>query len=299
MTVIESIKNLKYEKNAVILAHYYQPLAVQDIADHVGDSFALARIAQDTESDVIVVCGVRFMAESAKILNPTRTVYLPAPDAGCPMADMITPFDVLELRDKYPDAAVVCYVNSSADVKAVSDVCCTSSSAVRIVKGLSQKRVIFVPDQNLGAYVAEQVPDKEIILFAGYCPTHHRVLERDIIAAKAAHPKAEVLVHPECRPEVLKHADFIGSTAEILNVARKSTSEQTLIGTEESIVEILSREFPERKFYLIKAGFTCPNMKKTSLKDVERALLGDEPPIELPLETIRGALRSLERMTRS
>jgi quinolinate synthase len=236
------------------------------------------------------------MAESAKILNPGKTVYLPAPDAGCPMADMIKPQDVIALRRRYPDAAVMCYVNSSAAVKAVSDVCCTSSSALRISRKIEEKQIIFVPDQNLAAYVQSQLPEKQIIPFSGFCPTHHRVTEADALAAKRAHPSAAVLVHPECRPEVLKHADFIGSTAGILEAARKNPADEFIIGTEEGVAEILAREFPGKRFYLLKAGFTCPNMKKTSLDDVIRALEGGEPPIVLPEAELAGAAQSLKRM---
>lgn len=297
--MMQRVQSLKKEKNAIILAHYYQPLEVQDAADFVGDSFALAQLAQKTDADVIVICGVRFMAESAKILNPLKEVYLPAQDAGCPMADMISSMDVIALREQYPNAAVVCYVNSSAAVKAVSDVCCTSSSSLRIVKNLPQRQIIFVPDQNLGAYVQSQLPEKEVILYAGFCPTHHRVTAADAVAAKTAHPAAEILVHPECRPEVLEHADYIGSTAGILDRARASNAREFIIGTEVGVVEILQREMPDKRFYLIKAGFTCANMKKTSLQDVIRALEGGEPEITLPPEEMSGARRSLERMVNS
>lgn len=295
-TVVEKIQRLKKEKNAVILAHFYQTLEVQDIADHVGDSYALAKLAQDAKEEVIILCGVRFMAESAKILNPNKTVYLPAPDAGCPMADMVTPEDVLKLREEYPEAVVVCYVNSSAAVKAVSHVCCTSSSAVRIVKSLPEKQIIFVPDQNLGAYVASQVPEKEVILFDGYCPTHHRVLAEDARRAKEAHPDAVVLAHPECRREVLEFADYIGSTAGILDYARTSDATEFLIGTEIGVIEILQRELPEKKFYALKSAFVCPNMKKTHVEDVLRCLSGDAEPIVLSEEEMEGARNSLERM---
>lgn len=292
----QTIDRLKKERNALILAHFYQRLEVQDIADAVGDSFALAQKAQVADCDVIVLCGVRFMAESAKILNPGKTVYLPAADAGCPMADMVTPEDVLALREKYPAAAVVCYVNSSAAVKAVSDVCCTSSSAERIVRGLPNRQIIFVPDQNLGAYCAKQVPEKEIILFNGCCPTHHRVTAEMAAAAKAAHPDAKFAIHPECRPEVLQYADYIGSTAGILSYVRKSEAAEFVIGTEVGVLEILQRELPEKKFYLLQSGFTCSNMKKTHLEDVRRALEGGEPEIVIPEAQLQGAKRALERM---
>ncbi len=292
----KKILRLKKEKRATILAHFYQRQEVQEIADEVGDSFALAQKAQQADCDAILLCGVRFMAESAKILNPSKKVYLPNAGAGCPMADMVTPEDVLALREKYPEAAVVCYVNSSAAVKAVSDVCCTSSSAERIVRALPQKQIIFVPDQNLGAYCAKQAPDKEFILFTGYCPIHHAVTGEDAAAARAAHPSARIAVHPECRPEVLKFADYIGSTAGILKDVRGSGAEEFVIGTECGVQEILRREFPEKKIYSIREDFFCPNMKKTTLEDVLRALEGGEPEIELPEDEMAGARQALERM---
>ena len=295
-SVKEEIQSLKGEKNAIILAHYYQNLNVQDVADMTGDSFALAEYASKTDADVIVLCGVRFMAESAKILNPEKTVYLPAPDAGCPMADMVTPEDVLRLREENPGAAVLCYVNSSAAVKAVSDVCCTSSSAVKIAKTIPEKRIIFVPDRNLGAYVQQQVPEKEIILFDGFCPTHHRHRGDDAEAARRAHPDAEFLIHPECRPEVLAFADYIGSTAGILERARESSAEELVIGTESTIVEMLKREMPDKRIYTLSDGFVCPNMKKTMPDDIISCLRGDMPPLELSAQELSGARASLIRM---
>jgi quinolinate synthase len=298
LSIAETILQRKKETNTLILAHYYQRLEVQDVADLVGDSYALAKYAQETDKSAIILCGVRFMAESAKILNPAKPVYLPAADAGCPMADMVTPDDVLLLRAEHPDAAVVCYVNSSAAVKAVSDICCTSSSAVRVVRSLSEARVIFVPDQNLGAYVAAQVPEKEFVLFHGYCPTHHRVTESDMLDAKRTHPAARALVHPECRPEVVRHADYVGSTAGILEHARASDAAELLIGTEMGVIEILRRDCPDKQIFSIGSTFVCPNMKKTSLEDVLRCLDGGTSPLTLPEAEMQGARRSLERMVR-
>jgi len=292
----EQIKALAREKHALILAHYYQTLEVQALADKVGDSFALAKYAKETDADIIILCGVRFMAESAKILSPNKTVYLPAPLAGCPMADMVTPDDVLLLRAEYPDAAVVCYVNSSAAVKAVSDVCCTSSSAVKIVSSMKEKQIIFVPDMNLGGYVAEQLPDKNVILFNGYCPTHHKISEADILDAKSLHPNALALVHPECREEVRKHADYIGSTAGIINYAKSSDAGEFLIGTELGVLEILQRDCPGKSVYSIGNTFVCPNMKKTRPEDILACLLGDRQPIEVPEEERRAARLTLEKM---
>jgi len=290
------ILSLKEERNALVLAHYYQNLDVQDIADHVGDSFALAKLAQKASQDTIILCGVRFMAESAKILNPAKTVYLPADEAGCPMADMITPEDVIELRRQYPEAAVVCYVNSSADVKAVSDICCTSSSAEKVVRALDQKQIIFVPDKNLGAYVAKQIPEKQFIFFEGFCPIHNSLTESDALAAKEQNPNALLLAHPECRGQVLSHADYIGSTAGILEYARRTEKKDIIIGTEMGVYEILKRELPDKNISIIREDFICTDMKKTSLEDVLACLEGRTEPITMDTELMDRARRSLERM---
>lgn len=292
----QKILSLKSEKNALILAHYYQPLEVQDLADHVCDSFEMAKRARDAKQQIIVICGVVFMGESAKILNPNKKILIPVMEAGCPMADMVTPEDVIKLRNEHPDAAVVCYVNSSAAVKAVSDICCTSSSVLRIVRSLPQKKIIFIPDRNLGSYVARQVPEKEIILFNGFCPTHNRVSESDILRAKAAHPDSVFIAHPECRQEVLAHADFIGSTSEILDYARKSVEKTIIIGTEQGVVERLRRELPDKKIYSVAASFTCPNMKKTGLAELLNCLENEQAEIRLTDEEIAAAKQSLDRM---
>ncbi len=292
----EKIIKLKKERGALILAHYYQSLPVQDIADFVGDSFALAKLAQRASEETLIVCGVRFMAESAKILNPEKAVYLPSGDAGCPMADMITPDDVLALKKQYPDAAVCCYVNSSAAVKAVSDICCTSSSAEKVVRSLPNKQVIFVPDKNLGSYIAKLVQEKEIILYNGCCPIHDNVSAKDAEAVRRTLPGAKILVHPECRPEVLAFADYIGSTAGILDYARKTDADNLVIGTEQGVFDILSRELPEKKLHLLKADFVCADMKKTGLEDVLACLEGRRQPVELAESELQGARISLERM---
>ena len=292
----DKIMKLKKERNALILAHYYQNLDVQDIADHVGDSFALAKLAQSASEDTIILCGVRFMAESAKILNPSKTVYQPSDLAGCPMADMITPEDVLKLREKYPEAAVVCYVNSSAAVKAVSDICCTSSSAEKIVRSLSQKQIIFVPDKNLGSYISKKVPEKEFIFFEGWCPIHNGIADKDAIAAREANPDSVLLVHPECREEVLEHADYIGSTAGILDFARKTDKKNIIIGTEVGVFEILTRELKDKNITIIRENFVCPDMKRTTLEDVIACLEDKKQPITMDAELMDKARVSLERM---
>ncbi|NCC67847.1 MAG: quinolinate synthase NadA [Clostridia bacterium] len=297
MTELQNkIRALKKERNALILAHYYQNLDVQDVADHVGDSFALAKLAQTALQDTIILCGVSFMADSAKILNPDKTVYLPVRSAGCPMADMINPADVLALRKRYPEAAVVCYVNSTAEVKAVSDICCTSSSAEKVVRSLSEKQIIFVPDKNLGAYVAKQIPEKEFIFFEGWCPIHNSIAQADAVAARSANPDAELLVHPECRPEILAHADYIGSTAGILDRARTTDKKSIIIGTEVGVYDILRRELPDKTVTLIRDDFVCADMKKTTLKDVLDCLEGRREPISMDYELMNSARKSLERM---
>jgi len=293
---LQKIQELKKERNAIILAHLYQQGEIQDMADFVGDSFELSRKARDAQASVIVFCGVYFMAESAKILNPDKTVLLPVLSAGCPMADMVTPEDVLALRAKYPEAAVVCYVNSSAAVKAVSDICCTSSNAVKIVKSLPQRQIIFVPDRNLGHYVSRFTPDKEIILFQGFCPTHERVSVEDVQRARAAQPDAPVLVHPECPPAVVDASDYAGSTAQIIDYVAKSDKKKFIIGTEQGILHRLTNQNPDKQFTLLTPRLFCVNMKKTSLDDVLYALEHNMNAIELDEETIRQARLCLDKM---
>jgi quinolinate synthase len=294
--IIDRIKQLKKQKNAVILAHNYQISEVQDIADFVGDSFALSKKAKEIDCDVIVFCGVHFMAESAKVLSPEKTVLLPARDAGCPMADMVSVDDVEKLRQQHPDAAVVCYVNSSAEVKAVSNVCCTSSNAVKVVQSLAQHKIIFIPDENLGSYIAQQIPDKEIILFDGYCTTHKRVKAEEVDAARKMLPHAKVLIHPECTPDVVGKADFAGSTAQIIDYAARSKDKEFIIGTEQGVLHWLQKHYPEKKFYLLSQKLICPNMKKTTLKDVLNSLENMSYEIKLEQELIRKAYGSLNRM---
>lgn len=294
--MLEEIERLKKEKNAVILAHYYQPGEVIDVADMVGDSFALSKKAKETDADMIVFCGVRFMAESAKILSPQKTVLLPVENAGCPMADMVTPEDIRKLRAQYPDAAVVCYVNTSCAVKAECDVCVTSSNAVKIVRSLPERRIVFVPDQNLARYVAAQVPEKEIIPFCGYCVVHHQVSVEDVEKAKASVPGAALLVHPECPDEVVRRADFVGSTEQIINFATTSPGKEFLIGTEMGILHTLQKKNPDKKFHLLTRKLLCVNMKKTHLNDVYESLLYEQHEIALNAAVMEKARRSLDRM---
>lgn len=292
----DEILRLKKERNAIILAHNYQVPEVQDIADVVGDSYSLSRNAADTDSDVIVFCGVHFMAESAKILSPDKTVLLPVKSAGCPMADMVTAPRLREMKAEYPDAAVVCYVNSSAEVKAESDICCTSSNALKVVQSLRNKQVIFVPDENLGSYVASKIKDKEVILWKGFCITHKRVKAEEVQKIRKLHPNAKILMHPECEPEVQKLADFLGSTSEIIKYAKEVPERDIIIGTEEGVLHTLRKQNPEKNFYLLSTGLICTNMKKTRLEDVHNALLNMEHEIHVEEDIRVKALKSLEEM---
>lgn len=293
---IAEIKRLRAEKEAIILAHNYQNDEIQDLADFVGDSLALSQTAAKTKAKVIVFCGVHFMAESAAILSPDKTVLLPASDAGCPMADMADPETVLEWRNRYPHAAVVAYVNSSAAVKAVSDYTCTSANAVKLVRNIPEDELIFLPDQNLGRFVAEQVPEKTIHLWPGYCVTHYRITPDEVHQVKSLHPEAVLLVHPECRPEVAKLADFIGSTSQIMQYVRESPEKTFIIGTEMGIIHGLQKENPGKTFYLMNPGLVCPNMKQTTITKVLQALQTMSPIITVPPDIRDKAQLTLKRM---
>lgn len=296
MEIQEKILKLKKEKNAVILAHIYQSPEVQDIADFVGDSLELSRKAIDVDCDVIVFCGVRFMAESAKILNPQKKVLLPVLTAGCPMADMVEADDIIEHRKNHPNAAVVCYINSSAESKAECDICCTSSNAVKVVSSLEEDEIIFVPDQNLGSYVAKHLPEKKFHLHNGYCIVHKRVQKEEVEKAKNAVPDALLLVHPECSPEVVAMADFVGSTAQIIKYAKESNHDKFIIGTEMGIMHILENQNPDKTFYMASPHFICANMKKTGLQDVLNVLENMENEITLDSDLMEKARKSLDRM---
>ena len=294
--IVDKIIELKKEKNAVILAHYYQDIEVQNIADYIGDSFELAKRAKEAEEEVIVFCGVQFMAEGAKILNPKKKVLLPVKEAGCPMADMVTSEDVIELKKKYPEATVVAYVNSSADVKTVTDICCTSSSVEKIVNSIDSKQIIFIPDQNLGNYISTIVKDKEIITINGFCIVHHRMEKEDVIKAKEKHPNAAFAAHPECRKEVWEEADYVGSTSGIIKFALESDNDEIIIGTENGVIDFLKGKNNKKKYYPLSEYMECENMKKTSLSDVLTALENDYYEINLDANTIDKAFTSLDRM---
>ena len=294
--LVEKIVRLKEERNAVILAHNYQRPEVQDIADFTGDSLGLSQEAAKTDADVIVFCGVLFMAETAAILSPEKTVLLPDPLAGCPMADMITAEQLRQRKREYPGSPAVCYVNSTAAVKAECDVCCTSSNAVKIVGSMPDDLpLLFVPDKYLGMYAASKT-HKKLILWEGYCPTHMRITADDINALKREHPAAISLVHPECRPEVIAAADFALSTGAMLKKVRESSEREFIIGTEVGILHPLTKENPDKVFYPASDRAVCPNMKRITLEKVLWALERMEERISVPPEIRERAVRAVDRM---
>ena len=290
------IRSLQKEKNAVILAHYYQVPEVQAIADYIGDSLELSRIARDSDADTIVFCGVRFMAETAKILSPSKKVLIPEIIAGCPLAESVTPKQLAEAKAKHPDYAVVSYVNTNADVKAMSDVCCTSANAVSVVKNIDNDKIIFVPDGNLGRYAAKNVPDKTIIPWHGSCYVHEiRANLHRVIQEREKYPDALVLAHPECNEAVLDEADFIGSTSQIIKFAAESESTEFIIVTERGIEYMLNKRVPDKTFHFIKE-MVCFNMKKISLESVYYSLKDDKYEITLPDDIISRSAKALNKM---
>lgn len=290
------IQQLKQKKNAVILAHYYVHDEVQEVADYIGDSYYLSKVATKTDADIIVFCGVSFMGESAKILNPEKTVLMPDETADCPMAHMADPERIETLRKEYPDLAVVCYINSTAALKCHADVCVTSSNAIRIVKALPNQHIFFIPDENLGRFVAEQVPDKHFIFNDGFCHVHASIQAEQVLAAKKAHPATPFLVHPECRPDVLALADFIGSTSEIIDYASSDDSKEFIIGTELGVLYELKKQNPDKTFYSAGSAQCCPNMKKISLEKIVHVLETGEHEMHVTDELRSQANRPLERM---
>ena len=296
MTVTEQIHALKKEKNAVILAHYYVPDEVQEIADYIGDSFYLSKVAATTDADVLVLCGVSFMGESARILNPEKTVLLPDMEADCPMAHMADREKIQELKKQYEDLAVVCYINSTAELKTCADVCVTSANALEIVRALPNRHIFFIPDENLGRYVASKIPDKHFIFNDGHCPVHARLSREAVERAKKEHPGAEVLVHPECVPEVLALADYIGSTSGIIRYAGGSSCKSFIICTEEGVLCELKKRNPDRQFYMVTDDFRCPDMKKVTLDKVLKVLEEGCNRVEVDPELSRTSMRPLERM---
>ena len=293
----EEILRLKKEKDFCILAHAYQTHDIVEIADFVGDSFGLSQQAQNAPQQNILMCGVRFMAETAKILSPNKRVLLSHPNAGCPMAEQLTLDELKALKEQYPDHAVVAYINTTSALKTLCDVCVTSASALKIVKQIPQKKIIFIPDCNLGAWIAEQVPEKEFVFIEGGCPIHTRITENDVLRAREQHPNALLLVHPECVAEVTRHADFAGSTTAIMSYVAKSDAKEFVIGTDNSIVSHLSFDFPDKKFYKLSKICVCHDMRLTTLADVYNCLNdngGEE--IVLDEETRKGAKRCIDNM---
>lgn len=296
MNLREKILELKQQKNAIILAHYYQCGEIQDIADAVGDSYYLSKIAKDCNENTVVFCGVKFMAESAKILSPHKTILLPVIDAGCPMAEMATVDEVIKMKEAHPNAAVVTYINSTADVKAVSDVCVTSSNAIRIIKKIEADEIIFLPDKNLGQYIADQIPQKKFILWNGFCITHKKVKPESIIKTRELIPGIKVLVHPECEPEVRALGDFLGSTGEIISYATNNPYKDYLIVTEDGVLHELKKKNPDKNFYVPGSSMTCVNMKKTKLEDVYYCLLNSKYDVNIDENIRLKAYKSLMNM---
>ena len=294
--LVQKIKNLKTEKNAVILAHCYQNIEIDEVADFVGDSLYLSQMAAKTDADIIVFAGVFFMAQTAKILNPTKKVLLPRLESGCLMADMVNLQQLREFKAKYPNIPTVCYINSTAEVKTECDICCTSSNAVKIVESLRTKEVLFLPDTYLGKWVEKKLGNVKVITYPGFCPTHLRIKPEDIKNAKMKYPNAQVLAHPECHQAVTELADFVGSTTGIMNYATKSTNKQFIIATEKGVVDRLKRDYPQKEFILIKDSIICPNMKWNTLDDIYNALVHEQNEITVEQQIADKALNCINRM---
>ncbi|MEE1056149.1 MAG: quinolinate synthase NadA [Acutalibacteraceae bacterium] len=293
----QEIIRLKKEKDICILAHSYQAREIVEIADFTGDSFQLSVMATKAPQKNVIMCGVRFMAETVKLLSPEKTVYLSNPVAGCPMAEQMDKEYIESIKQEYPDYTVVAYINTTSSLKTVCDVCVTSSSAVKIVKNLPNKNILFIPDCNLGTYVAQQVPEKNIKLLNGGCPVHSKILAEEAKLAKEMYPNAEILVHPECTPQVLAYSDFAGSTSAIMNYAKQSNKKEFIIGTEISIAEHLSYECPNKKFYPLSKNLICSDMKATTLTDVYNVLIGNGgEEINLDEYTMVNARKCIDKM---
>lgn len=294
--IINKIKRLKKEKNAVVLAHCYQPVEIDLVADYVGDSLYLSQVAATTSAQIIVFAGVYFMAQTAKILSPDKKVLLPQIEAGCRMADMIDYRQMLEFKQKYPDIPVVCYVNSTAEVKSECDLCVTSSNAVKVVKSLGAEKILFVPDTYLGKWVEKQLGNVEIITYPGFCPTHLQIRPEDIKQARLKYPHALVLAHPECHLSVSDMADYVGSTAGIMNFVKESSEKAFIIATEQGVTDRLIRDYPDKKFYPVKNDIVCPNMKMTSLEDILHVLENESNEIIVDEQVSKKALSCIDKM---
>lgn len=295
MTIQQEIQKLKQEQDAVILTHYYVEPEIQDIADYIGDSYYLSKLAVELPQQTIVFCGVSFMGESAKLLNPEKRILMPDNNADCPMAHMATKESIAALREQYEDLAVVCYINSTVGLKALSDVCVTSANAVKIIRNMKSRNIFFIPDGNLGRYVAQQVPEKNIILNDGACPIHANVQKEDVLRAKVAHPGVKLLAHPECNAEVLSLADFIGSTSEIIAYAGKSEDSAFLIGTEKGVLHKLQQQNPNKQFYMA-APMCCADMKLVTLEKVKMVLTTGCNAVSVEDTLAERAMLPLQRM---
>ncbi|MBS5801889.1 MAG: quinolinate synthase NadA [Brachyspira sp.] len=294
--LVSEIRKLKKEKNAVILAHCYQNMEIDEVADYVGDSLYLSQMAAKTDADIIVFAGVYFMAQTAKILNPEKKVLLPRLESGCLMADMINLQQLREFKAKHPGVPVVCYINSTAEVKTECDICCTSSNALKIVKSLNAPEVLFLPDTYLGKWVEEQLGTTKVITYPGFCPTHLRIKPEDITEARKKYPDADVLAHPECHKEVVKLADYVGSTTGIMKYAAESPKKQFIIATEKGVADRLKRDYPQKEFILIKDNIICPNMKWHTLDDIYNALKNEQHEINVEKEIAQKAIKCIDRM---
>ncbi len=296
VTTIEKIKKLKREKNAVILAHCYQPVEIDLVADYVGDSLYLSQVAAKTDADIIIFAGVYFMAQTAKLLSPEKKVLLPQIEAGCRMADMISLNQLKEFKAKYPNIPVVCYVNSTAEVKSECDMCCTSSNAVKVVKSMNEEKILFAPDTYLGKWVEKQLGNVEVITYPGFCPTHLRIRPEDIEKARQEHPNALVLAHPECHTSVSDIADYVGSTTGIMKFANESNNKSFIIATESGVIDRLRRDYPEKEFIPVKSNIVCPNMKMTSLEDILNVLENESNEIFVDEQIAQKAVKCIDRM---
>ncbi len=294
--IIEKIKALKEKKNSVILAHCYQPVEIDMVADYVGDSLHLSQVAAKTDADIIVFAGVYFMAQTAKLLSPDKKVLLPQIEAGCRMADMLSFRQLKEFKAQHPDIPTVCYVNSTAEVKSECDMCCTSSNAVNIVKSMGVPKILFLPDTYLGKWVEKQLGNVEVITYPGFCPTHLQIRPTDIENARKAHPGALVLAHPECHMSVSSIADYVGSTTGIMKFAKESDNKSFIIATEQGVVDRLKRDLPDKEIIPVKDNIVCPNMKMTSLEDILHVLETEENEIFVDENIAPKAVRCIDRM---
>lgn len=296
MTMKEQILSLKQEKNAVIFAHYYQEPEIQDIADYVGDSLALAKIGANVKAELVIVCGVKFMAETTKILSPDKKVLIPNEEAGCPMADMVSEEALVDYKKMNPDRYIVAYVNTTARVKCHTDVCVTSSNALHVLSQVNADKIMFLPDKNLGGYIQSQLPHKDIELWEGYCPIHHELDMKAFEEVRAKHPDVKVLAHPECQKAVVDVADYVGSTKGILEFAKNSDDQAFIIATEEGILYPLSQENPDKTFYRAAPKFCCTDMKKINLDNVYTCLKDETGEVFLTEETVQEAVKPLDEM---